>query len=84
MLILPLWAVELGPVKVNAINIVECAVLGALLVSGQNILRRRIAARRARHEAIRHADHTGHAGGWFFGDFVGASGVPRMPAGRAE
>jgi len=69
----PLWALELGPVKVDAINAVLTFVIGAFLVWLRSVVRKRIAAWRSRREDERLADHTTIGSGWWFGDLVGAS-----------
>jgi hypothetical protein len=73
----PLWAAELGPVKVTAISAAIGAlvtfVVGAVVIWLQRAVRRRVAAWRATREDERHADHTTIGGGWYYGDLVGAS-----------
>lgn len=70
----PLWALERGPVKVTAIGAGVTFVVGAVLVWLQRAARTRIAARRARREDERHADHATIGSGWYVDDLVGASG----------
>jgi hypothetical protein len=73
----PLWALQLGPVRVNAIQVaigtVVTVVVGAGLVWMQGVARRRLAAWWAARQDRRHADHATIGSGWWFGDLVGAS-----------
>ena len=69
----PLWALQLGPVRVTAVQAAIGAAVTFVVGAGLVFARGRIAAWWAARQDRGHADHTTLGSGWWSGDLVGAS-----------